>query len=78
MIGHFNYSLLLGYRDDFRFTEEVAKFFSAVLSFFMVGTKTTLWTIRGTEVAAAMYSIAIRRDSGLKKYGVRKMIQMAI
>lgn len=74
----FQPSLLLGYRDDFRWKEEVAKFFSAILSFFMVGTKTQLWTIRGTEVAAAMYSIAIKRDPGIKKYGVRKMIHMAI
>ena len=74
----FQPSLLLGYRDDFRFKEEVAKFFSAVLSFFMVGAKTQLWTIRGSEVAAAMYKIAIKRDPGIKKYGVRKMIQMAI
>ncbi len=74
----FRPSLLLGYRDEFRFKEEVAKFFSAVLSFFMVGTRTQLWTIRGTEVASAMYSIALRRDTGLKKYGVRKMIQMAL
>jgi len=74
----FQPSLLLGYRDEFRFKEEVAKFFSAVLSFFMVGTKARLWTIRGTEVAAAMYAVAIRRDPGLKKYRVRKMIQMAL
>jgi uncharacterized protein YbjT (DUF2867 family) len=74
----FQPSLLLGYRDDFRFKEEVAKFFSAVLTFFMVGTKTQLWTIRGSEVAAAMYSIAIRREDGLKKYTVRRMIQLAL
>ncbi|MCP4456590.1 MAG: NAD-dependent epimerase/dehydratase family protein [Cytophagales bacterium] len=74
----FQPSLLLGYRDEFRWKEEIAKFFSAVLSFFMVGTKTTLWTIRGTEVAAAMYAIAIRRDSGLRKINVRKMTQLAL
>jgi len=74
----FQPSLLLGYRDDFRFKEEVAKFFSAILTFFMVGTKTQLWTIRGSEVAAAMYSIAIRREDGLKKYTVRRMIQLAL
>lgn len=74
----FQPSLLIGYRREFRWKEEVAKFFSAVLSFFMVGEKTTLWTIRGTEVAAAMYAIAIKREAGLGKYSVQKMIQMAI
>jgi len=74
----FQPSLLLGYRDEFRFKEEVAKFFSAILSFFMIGTRTRLWTIRGTEVASAMYAIAIRRDPGLEKYHVRKMVQLAV
>lgn len=74
----FQPSLLLGYRDDFRFKEEVAKFFSTILTFFMIGSKTRLWTIRGSEVAAAMYSIAIRREDGLKKYHVRRMIQLAL
>ena len=73
----FQPSLLLGYRDDFRIWEEVAKFFSAVLSFFMIGTRTRLWTIRGTEVASAMYSIARRRDPGVEKFQPRKMIQLA-
>jgi uncharacterized protein YbjT (DUF2867 family) len=74
----FQPSLLLGNRDDFRWKEEVAKFLSAVLSFFMVGNKTHLWTIKGVEVAASMYSVAIKRDPGFEKYGVRKMILMAI
>ena len=74
----FQPSLLLGYRDDFRFWEEVAKFLTAVLSFFMIGTKKArLWSIRGTEVAMAMFRIAVRRDPGLEKFSPRQMIQLA-
>lgn len=73
----FQPSLLLGYRDDFRLLEEIAKFFSALLSFFMIGSKTRLWSIRGTEVASAMYKVARRSDPGLEKFQARKMIQMA-
>lgn len=73
----FQPSLLLGYRDDFRFWEEVMKFFSAVLSFFMIGSKTRLWSIRGAEVATAMYRIARRNEEGTEKFTPRKMIQLA-
>lgn len=73
----FQPSLLLGYRDDFRFWEEVMKFLSAVLSFFMIGSKTRLWSIRGVEVALAMYKIARRGDEGTEIFSPRKMIQLA-
>jgi len=73
----FQPSLLLGYRDEFRFLEEVYKFLSAILSFFMVGTKRKLGSIRGTEVAAAMFHVARRREPGLEKFKPRRMIQLA-
>ena len=73
----FQPSLLLGYRDEFRLGEEVMKFLSAVLSFFMIGAKTRLWSIRGTEVAMAMYKIARRQEEGLEVFSPRKMIQLA-
>ena len=73
----FQPSLLLGYRDEFRLGEEVMKFLSAVLSFLMIGAKTRLWSIRGTEVAMAMYKIARRQEEGLEVFSPRKMIQLA-
>ena len=73
----FQPSLLLGYRDEFRLGEEIMKFLSAVLSFFMIGAKTRLWSIRGTEVALAMYKIARRQEEGLEVFSPRKMIQLA-
>ncbi|MEQ9230563.1 MAG: NAD-dependent epimerase/dehydratase family protein [Cyclobacteriaceae bacterium] len=73
----FQPSLLLGYRDDFRLLEEIAKFFSALFSFFMIGSKTRLWSIRGIEVATAMYKVARRQEPGLEKFQARKMIQLA-
>ena len=74
----FQPSLLLGYRDDFRFWEEVMKFLSALLSFFMIGSKTRLWSIRGIEVASSMYKVARRADPGTETFTPRKMIQMAV
>lgn len=73
----FQPSLLLGYRDEFRLLEEVYKFFSAVLSFFMIGSKTMLWSIRGEEVATAMFQVARRREPGLERFKPRRMIQLA-
>ena len=51
----FQPSLLIGYRDEFRLGEEIGKFFSSVFSFFAIGSKNRLWSIRGEEVAMAMY-----------------------
>jgi uncharacterized protein YbjT (DUF2867 family) len=73
----FQPSLLLGYRDEFRLWEEVAKFISAFLSFFMIGSKARLWTIRGTEVATAMYRVARRREPGVEVFKPRRMIKIA-
>ena len=73
----FRPSLLIGYRDEFRILEEIAKFFSALFSFFMIGAKNRLWTIRGTEVASAMYKTARRNDEGLITYKPSDMIRLA-
>jgi uncharacterized protein YbjT (DUF2867 family) len=73
----FQPSLLIGYRDEFRFWEEVSKFFSSLLSFFVIGHKTRLWTIRGTEVANAMFNVARRGSTGVAKFSPNKMIQLA-
>lgn len=73
----FRPSLLIGYRDDFRVLEEIAKFFSALFSFFMIGAKNRLWTIRGTEVAIAMYKTARRNDTGLATFKPSDMIRLA-
>ena len=73
----FRPSLLIGYRDEFRILEEIAKFFSAILSFFMIGAKNRLWTIRGTEVALAMYRVARKQEPGVEKFKPHRMIQLA-
>ena len=73
----FQPSLLLGYRDEFRLLEEIYKFFSAVLTFFMIGSKTMLWSIRGEEVATAMFQVARRREPGVERFKPRRMIQLA-
>lgn len=73
----FQPSLLLGYRDEFRFWEEVMKFLSAILSFFMIGAKTRLWSIRGSEVAIAMFKVAREGKEGKDKFSPRRMIQLA-
>lgn len=72
----FQPSLLIGYRDEFRLIEELAKFLSMILSFFIVGSKKTLWSIRGDEVADAMYKIAKQNKEGVKRYKPAKMLKM--
>lgn len=72
----FQPSLLLGYRDEFRLLEEIAKFFSAVLSFFVVGRKKRLWSIRGDEVAEAMYMVSKKNDVGARRYSPNDMLKM--
>ena len=73
----FQPSLLLGSRTEFRLGEETMKLISAILSFFMVGTRTRLWSIRDSEVAAAMFQTACRSTEGVEKFSPRKMIQLA-
>lgn len=73
----FQPSLLIGYRDEFRIGEEIGKFFSSVFSFFAVGSKNRLWSIRGDEVAMAMYKEAQEVRNGVTKYKPDTMIKIA-
>ncbi|MEQ9403085.1 MAG: NAD-dependent epimerase/dehydratase family protein [Cyclobacteriaceae bacterium] len=72
----FQPSLLLGKRDEFRPLEEVGKFFSAVLSFFVVGSKKRLWSIKDEEVADSMYQVAKKNEPGFKRYKPNDMLRM--
>ncbi|MBV6646783.1 MAG: NAD(P)H-binding protein [Cyclobacteriaceae bacterium] len=72
----FQPSLLIGARDEWRWGEEVAKFFSVVLSFFMVGWHKSLWSIRGSDVAQAMFMVARKGQSGIEKYKPHKMLKL--
>ncbi len=72
----FQPSLLLGYRDEFRLIEEIGKFFSALLSFFVVGSKKRLWSIRGDEVAESMYMVSKKNEKGVKRYKPNDMLKM--
>lgn len=72
----FQPSLLLGKRKDFRLLEEVGKFVSAALSFFVVGSKKRLWSIKDEEVAEAMYQVAKKVEPGLKRYKPNDMFRL--
>ena len=72
----FQPSLLLGYRDEFRLLEAIGKALSALLSFFVVGSKKRLWSIRGDEVAEAMYRVAKKNKKGTKRYKPHKMLKI--
>lgn len=62
----FRPSILIGNREEFRFGEEFAKAFSAILSFFMVGLKRRLWAIKAEDVAQSMYLIAKDQRKGVR------------
>ena len=72
----FQPSLLLGHREEFRFLEEVAKFVSKALSFFVVGSKKKVGSIHADEVAAAMYQVARLNEPGLKRYKPNDMLKL--
>ena len=73
----FQPSLLLGPREDFRFLEELAKAFSWILTFFVIGSKKRLWSIKGSEVAKAMLKVAMRSGEGVKTYKPFKIRNLA-
>ncbi|MEQ8474555.1 MAG: NAD-dependent epimerase/dehydratase family protein [Marinoscillum sp.] len=70
----FRPSLLLGNRREFRFGEEVAKLISKLFSFFMVGLKRKLWSIKAADVAKAMRLVAKEQRPGLRVYNSNDMI----
>lgn len=72
----FQPSLLIGARQKFRFFEEIAKFFSAVLSFFVIGSGKRFWAIKGVDVAKSMYLIARRREEGIHTHRPYEMIKI--
>lgn len=72
----FQPSLLLGKREEFRMLEEVGKIFSSLLSFFVVGSKKRLWSIRDEEVAESMYQVAKKNEPGFKRYKPNDMLRM--
>ncbi len=73
----FQPSLLLGYRDDFRFVEEMGKLFSSIFSFFLIGSHAQLWSIKGIDVARAMFQVAKQHKPGVKRYRPGKMRKLA-
>ncbi len=73
----FQPSLLLGPRDDFRFMENMAKVFSAILTFFVIGTKRRLWSVKGSDVAKAMLLVAQRSGDGIYVYKPAKIRKIA-
>lgn len=75
-LGIFQPSLLLGNREEFRLLEAIGKFLSALLSFFVVGSKKRLWAIKGEEVAEAMYMVSKKPVLGVKYYKPNDMLKM--
>ncbi len=73
----FQPSLLIGARKDFRFFEELAKFFSSMLSFFVIGSGKRFWAIEGTSVAKAMFLIAKRKEEGTFTHRPAEMLKIA-
>ncbi len=74
----FQPSLLLGYRNEFRFFEEAAKLISAILSFFIIGARYRLWAIKGSDVARAMFIVAKRNmPKQLHVFKPLRMIKIA-
>ena len=71
-------SLLLGYRDEFRLTEEIAKALSSVLAFFVIGSRRSrYWSIHGKDVAKAMYTVAKQKRPGLEVFTPHAMMDIA-
>lgn len=73
----FQPSLLIGFREDFRLGEELGKFASSFLSFFIVGAHRRLWTIEGKEVAKAMFNVARSHDQGQEVFKSGEIINIA-
>lgn len=72
----FQPSLLIGYRSDFRFFEEIAKLFSAILSFFVIGKTKRFWAIKGYDVAKAMFLIARKKIDGIRIYRPKEILKI--
>ncbi|WP_420582521.1 NAD-dependent epimerase/dehydratase family protein [Reichenbachiella sp.] len=73
----FQPSLLLGYRNNFRLWEELAKIASGVLSFFIIGSRLKFWAIEGSEVAKAMFYVALSGEFGTHVHKPLEMKRIA-
>jgi uncharacterized protein YbjT (DUF2867 family) len=71
----FQPSLLLGGREEFRFFEEMAKFLTAVLSFFIIRLNKS-WSISGSSVAKGMVN-TIHKEEGLFIHKPREIRKLA-
>lgn len=71
-------SLLLGYRPHFRLWEELAKIASAILSFFIIGTRLRFWAIKGEEVAKAMFYVSKSEETGIHVHRPLEMKRIAL
>lgn len=72
----FQPSLLLGYRPDFRFFEELAKIFSNILTFFIIGRAKRFWAIEGYDVAKSMFLTARKHIDGDHTYRPKEMLKI--
>ncbi len=71
-------SLLLGYRDEFRLGEEVAKILSSVLAFFVIGSRRSrYWSIHGKDVAKSMFIVAKQNQPGTEVFTPKAMMDIA-
>lgn len=73
----FQPSFLLGHRDEFRLGEAIGKVLSKLLTFFMVGSKKGLFAIPASDVAKAMYLVAVERKAGTKTYKSSSILKLA-
>lgn len=73
----FRPSLLIGQRDHFRLGEEIAKVFTSILAFFMVGRHSGLFSIKGSDVAKAMLYTARLKSPGTQIIKSADMVKLA-
>ena len=73
----FRFSLLVGFRGEWRWSEELAKLLSAVLSFFVIGSRRKLWMLEGAEVAKSMFKIVREGKEGTDKFRPKDMQRLA-
>lgn len=73
----FRPSLLLGHREEFRLGEKLAAGFSNFLSFFIVGRKRGLFSIRASDVAKAMFIVAQKAEPREQVLGSGEMYRLA-
>ncbi|MEM9326722.1 MAG: NAD-dependent epimerase/dehydratase family protein [Bacteroidota bacterium] len=73
----FRYSLLMGFKGEWRWGDELSKAMSALLSFFVIGSRRKMLMIQGAEVAKSMFLIAQEGKEGTDKYRPQDMHRLA-